>query len=253
MKRWLAVLGVCGLCAGAFAGELRTWTFSDGRTLEAEFVRILFDKIVLKDAQGKEHTLPREMFVLSDADREFLELENPPVLDLLFRKSIEQKNFSMIRGSENRPPEWRGQFGAKVVQKSSGDYGHELTVEFFAIGQEIKGDRYILLDRRSQTFTPTKANKRSVEFYSKRLVRMTDLWNGSTNYSRRGEQYYGFVITVRDKRGKLVAVDASNAWLTEHLDNLEKLRIGNYMDKTCIRTFPTRPQSYVANQAAGRS
>ncbi len=232
--------------------ELRTWHLANGQTVEAAFERVLFDKLVLKTADGKDVTIPKDEFALSAADREYLELEDFPKLDLLFRKSIERKNFSMIRGSENRPPEQRASFGAKVVQKSTAEYNHPLTVEYFAIGQEIKGDRYILLDRMSKTFTPTKENKRSVEFYSNRLVRMTDLWDASQTYSRRGEQYYGFIITVKDKRGKLVAVDASNNWLADHLDTLETRRIGNYMDKTCMRAFPSRPKSYLANQAAGR-
>jgi hypothetical protein len=232
--------------------EMRTWNFTGDRTLEAEFVRVLFDKLVLKDVNGEEHTIPRENFVLSEADEEYLELENPPELDLLFRKSIERKNFAMIRGAENRPPEQRANFGAKVVQKGSGDYNHPLTVEFFAIGQEIKGDKYILLDRKRKSFIPSRENDRMLEFYSSRIVRMTDLWDDSLNYSRRGEQYYGFIITVRDKRGKLIAVDASNDWLEEHLGKLEKLKIRNYMDKTCSRTFPSRPKSYIASRAAGR-
>ena len=232
--------------------EILTWQLDDGRTLEAEFVRILFDKIMLKDTAGKEWTIPQESLVLTDEDREFLELENPPKLDLLIRKSIERKNFAMIRGAENRPPEQRGTFGAKVVQKSSAEYNHPLTVEYFVIGQEIKGDRYIVLDRKKETFIPTKENDGTLEFYSGRLVRMTDLWDAHPNYSRRGEQYYGFIITVKDKRGKLIAVDASNDWLQDYLGNLENLRIGNYMDKTCLRTYPSRPKSYIANRAAGR-
>ncbi len=252
VKRVMMFLAVCGLCSGAFAGEMRTWHLSDGRTIEAEFVRILFDKLVLKDAEGKEVNIPRDSFKLSDDDLEYLELAEAPVLDLLFRKSIERKNFSKIKGAENRPPEQVANFGVKVVQKSTGEYNHPLTIELFAIGQEIKGDRYILLDRMTKTFTLTKANKRSVEVFSKRTVRMTDLWDGSENYSRRGEQYYGFIVVVRDKRGKLIAVNASNEWLADHLENLEKLKVFNYMDETCVRTYPSRPKSYVANIAAGR-
>ncbi|MBN2163311.1 MAG: hypothetical protein JXR25_17055 [Pontiellaceae bacterium] len=241
-------------CRGTSSlAEMRIWTLNDGKTLEAEYVRDLFDKIVLRDADGKEHSLLKDSLNLSEDDIEYLELENPPILDLSFKKSIEQKNFSMIRYAEDRPPEWRANFGAKVAQKSSGDYNHPLTVEFFAIGQEIKGNRYILLDRNYSTFFLNKENKRKFEFYSKRTVRMTDLWDANDDYSRRGEQYFGFLIVVKDKRNKVIAMDASNKWLEENLENLEKRGIWNYMDKSCVRTFPTRPTSYIANREAGRN
>ena len=81
---------------------------------------------------------------------------------------------------------------------------------------------------------------------------MTDMWPNSANYSERGEEYDGFVIVVKDKRGKVVAIHAQHPWLEENLANLENLKIGNYMDKNCERAYPTRPQSYIAAQAASR-
>jgi len=251
MSRLPLLLAICGLCIAAPA-EMRTWNFRNGQTMEAEYVRDLFDKIIIRDEAGEERTIPKDQFVLSDADVEYLELENPPPFDLSFKKSIEQKNFSLIRGAEDRPPEWRGTFGVKVEQKGGPDFNHELTVEFFAIGKELEGNRYILLDRMSEKFTPTRANKRTLEFNSKRLVRMTDMWGDSLVYSRRGEQYFGFLITVKDPRGKVIAIDGSNDWLAQNLENLEKLGIRNYFDKTCTRTYPTRPKSYIGNREAGR-
>ncbi len=251
-KRMILLLAVYGICAGVSAGEMRTWYFADGRTVDAEFVRVLFDKLVLRNADGEEWSIPRTEFKLSDADREFLELAEPPKLDLMFRKSIERKNFSKVRGAESRPPEQVGSFGVKIEQKSTGDYNHPLSVECFVLGQEIRGERYLLLDRFSESFMLTKENKRKVEFYSDRLVRLTDLWDGSEAYTRRGEQYYGFIITVTDKRGELIAVDASNKWVEENLETLKERYVGNYMDDCCVRTYPTRPESYLANQAAGR-
>lgn len=251
MKKILLILAVAGSVAIASA-EVRTWTLKNGKTIEGEMVRTYLDKMVLVDADGKEATLPKDAFRFSDADREYMELEDPPKFKIEIKKSVLRKNFSMIRGSEDRPPEQRAEFGAKVSLENKKDYTHELTVEYFAIGDEIKGDRYILLDRKKSTFTPSKENKWTHEFYSKRLVRMTDLWDNSTVYSRRGEQYAGFVITVRDKRGKLIGINASREWMENSIENLEQLKIGNYMNELCQRTYPTRPKSYIASLASGR-
>ncbi len=249
---FVGLLMACLLCGGVSA-EMRTWTLKDGTVFEGEFVRFFFDKLVLKGADGEQVSYPRDSFQLSKEDQEYLELEDFPELKISIKKSITKKNFSMITGAENRPPEWRGNFGVKVIQAGSTDYPHELRLELFAIGKEIRGNRYLLLDRQRTQFHLDKTNGKRFEFDSKRTVRMTDLWDANDNYSRRGEQYFGFLIIIRDKRGKIMAVKASNDWLEDNMETLDKRSIGNYMDKTCMRTYPSRPESYIANRAAGRN
>jgi len=246
MKRMLLLLVASSICSVGMA-ELRTWNFKTGETIEAEYIKTMLDNYVIKDANGKEYTIPIAKFNLSAEDKEFLALENPPKLELEIRKSILRKNFTMIRGSEDRPPEQRGEFGVIIKQKSPGDYPYPLTVDVYVFGEEIKGDRYILLDRFSSPFTLKEKNKSVFEFYSNRTVRMTDMWDapfaGLYCFTRRGEQYFGFLIVVKDKRGKVIAIDASNDWMPGHLATLEERRIGNYMDQTFQRTYPTRPKS----------
>jgi len=58
-----------------------------------------------------------------------------------------------------------------------------------------------------------------------------------------GEKYSGFRVTVTDARGEMIAVKSSANWLFENLENLKKLSVGNYFDKTCTRTFPVRPKN----------
>lgn len=61
----------------------------------------------------------------------------------------------------------------------------------------------------------------------------------------RGEKYYSYVVVVTDARGKVVMLKTPANWLRENLGNLRKLSVGNYMDKTRTRTFPTRPKTLV--------
>ena len=70
MKKWIhfltLVLGVCG------SVQARTWTSSDGKKLEAEFVSVTETEVSLKrDSDGKLFTLPLER--LSELDQEFIE------------------------------------------------------------------------------------------------------------------------------------------------------------------------------------
>jgi len=255
LKTILCILAIFGLQVSAPA-EMRTWTLKNGKTFEGDMTRTYLNKMVLLEPDGNEITVPLDLFNFSDADREYLSLEDPPGFKVEIKKSIQRKNFAMVRGSEGRPLEQRATFGAKVTLVDKRDYAHELTVEYFAIGDEINGDRHILLDRMKSTFLPGSENKWSHEFYSGRTVRMTDLpflQRDLADFTRRGEQYGGFVVTVRDMRGKLIAIDSSREWMTDHLENLEKLRIGNYFDeKTCLRAYPSRPRSYYEENNAGR-
>jgi hypothetical protein len=211
--------------------------------MEAELIGFLFDKLKLRASDGREIAIPQEEFNLSDEDAVFLELARPPKLKIRFLDEIEKKNFAMIRFSEDRPPEWRGKFGVRIEQEDTRDYRHELTVEYFAIGREIVGDRYILLDRKKDTFIPSRSKEWSFELHGDRLVVLTDTFNGDLNFSRRGEQYEGYLVTVTDARGQVIATEFTRNWLPEHIENLRKLPVGSYMDTTCTRTYPTRPKN----------
>ena len=67
----------------------------------------------------------------------------------------------------------------------------------------------------------------------------------SSGHQKRGRKYYGYLILLRDVRGKIIAVETSHDWLYENLETLVERGVGNYMDKTCTRTFPTRPYNKV--------
>ncbi|MCK5850469.1 MAG: hypothetical protein KAH23_06095, partial [Kiritimatiellae bacterium] len=104
------------------------------------------------------------------------------------------------------------------------------------------GDRYILLDRQQSSFNPADENQRLYEFRSKRTVALTHyrVFGIETDC---GVKYAGYLVTVKDARGETIAEKSSSKWLLENLENLKKLSIGNYMDKTCTRTFPTQPKA----------
>lgn len=63
-----------------------------------------------------------------------------------------------------------------------------------------------------------------------------------SGYARRGEKFHGYIIVVTDERGAIIAHEESSNWLYNHLDNLKKLAAGNYLDQTCTRRPPIRPE-----------
>ena len=217
---------------------LRTWSSMEGKTIEAKYIMVMGDKVVLDTAKGKKAKIPLSQ--LSEEDREYVELSNPPEFDIDFSAKSEQV-FSIKDGGPSGQTMARD-YRAKVrlKQKSTGAYNHELCVEFFAIGAEITGNRNILLDRQKSCFTPNAENQRSHEF-SGRTVRMIDSdsrWTGL----HFGEKGYGYLVTVTDSRGKTIDYQESNEWLYENRERLKQLPVGAYMDKNCLRVFPTSPK-----------
>ena len=221
-------------------GKMRTWTLADGRTLKAEFINIFGGQVVLKNTKGKSCKIPKEQF--SAADAEYAELALPPSIDINSLNSLETVSFAGGFYDYNfwhRYPEKHGHFGIQFKQTNAGDYNHELSVEMFVVGQQREGNKYLLLDRQAFTFNPAEVD-RFYEFHSPRKVELQNYpdWYG---HMVHGDKYVGYVVTVTDQRGEMIAMATPKKWLFENMDNLKKLQIGNYFDKSCGRTFPDRP------------
>lgn len=227
------------ICTGA---ESRSWTLVDGAEFEAEYVITIGGKANLKLPTGKIVKLPMDRF--SSEDLLYIELENPPKLKTEFSKKSDQKVFHLLPSQEDytqRPPERWVQYGVRIKQVGGQPYKHELYAVFYAIGQEQTGDRLILLDRQeTDPFFLTRENGLEYEFRSEREVTLRN-WTVLNEKRKRGSKYYGFLILVRDTRGKIIASDTSHNWLLENHEKLNERGIGNFMDKTCTRKFPTRP------------
>ncbi len=217
-------------------GEIRTWGQQDGKTLEAKFVTMIGGKAVLKDTHNRQLKIPLSQF--STTDLEYIELAQPPKFNIDFSKKSSQRFFRespFLAGYV--PKHFDYVFSARLKQTSAGEYNHELTVEFFAIGEEIDGDNYILFDRQESRFTPSGANKRSHEFSGDTIpVRENTIFD-----QRRGRKYGGYLVVVMDERGMIVDHGASHKWLIGLLGNLRQLPVGRHFDKTGTRVEPPRP------------
>ena len=133
-------------------------------------------------------------------------------------------------------------FAVKLKQVSGNEYNHELKVDFFAIGEEIDGDNYILLDHQDGCFTPSEENGRSYEFkgeavpvYEKTIPEEDGIFG-----QRRGDKYSGYLVVVADENGMIVDYDTSHKWLIDVLGNLRRLSVGRHFDKAGARVEPPR-------------
>jgi hypothetical protein len=208
----------------------RTWTSINGESFNAEFLAVMAGKAIMKTPRGEQKKIPLDQF--SDADRRAIELSTPPKFKLDLGKKTQARPLKYGAGKV-RINEYT--FTAKVEQISLGNYSHNLEVEFFALGSEIGANQYILLDRGSSSFIPSETEDHSFEFSG----RTVDLLEFYAYEMHRGEQYDGFLITVTDERGEIIAHRSAPKWLYKNLDALKQLPIGSFMDETCKRVWPT--------------
>lgn len=215
---------------------MRTWTEADGSTFEGRFSILMGDTVVFKDARGKPVKVPYGR--LSEEDRQSIELEMPPTFKIDFSQQSSQRILEMSPYNESPPPKLLDYvFGVKLRQTSARVYNHELKVQFFAIGAEIDGDNFILLDRQESAFTPSAENQQSLAFHGG-SVTLTDYEHISA--VRRGQKYSGYLVVVTDERGKVIIHETSNEWLFPILANLRQLPVGKHFDKTGTRVGPPR-------------
>jgi len=219
--------------------NMRVWTLTTGKTIEAEFITLMGGNVILKSRRGKQLKLPGNEF--SETDQEYIELKTPPKLDLNFAKTSKQRLYPDILwvGDDGIPTVLQYNFKAMIKQKSPRPYSHELKAEFFVIGQEIDGENRILLDYQKASFHLNDGSRSEFEIAGN----MVELEDYVIQGFRRGEQYKGFLIVVTDALGKVVAYKTSSENLFENLENLRTVPVGKYFDNECNRCQPTRLKS----------
>ncbi len=218
---------------------IRLWSTVRGRSMEAEFVTAMGDNAILKNERGRQIKIPLDR--LSEEDRQFISLAMPPKLDINFSKSTKPRKFGGT--IEGVAPPVRGNFytfSASIEKTSTGAYNHPLTAEFFAIGDEIGGNKHILLDHQRADFVLSEENDYTFEFSGPQV----ELLDYTINSERRGQRYGGFLIIVKDSRGEVIAYQTPRESLFRNLDHLRDLRVGWYFDNDCKRTLPSPPEPF---------
>ena len=237
-----AVLVAAILAGLSVLAEIEEWTLSNGTAFQAEFIMDMTGYAIFRNAEGNEVKI--ELDQLSPEARMQIDLKDPPKLEFDLVKDQNKVSFSGGvggRGSGARPAEDRVHYGARVFTRSNGIYDYPLDLEVIVIGQERLGPKYIVLDKFSVKFRLNEENNKKFEYKNNRTV---VLRNYVSRDEPRGEDYRGFVAIVKDMRGEVIATFSSPKFLLVHIDNLRQRDIGNYINKDCSRTFPTRPKVY---------
>lgn len=245
--RYLGFLLLLG-CAVTTFSDYRIWNTADGKSVEAEFVMVMATEVVLKDLSGKNYKIKIDQ--LSEEDRLFIALENVPKFDLSFKVDRSQRIVDMGPYiDQGNPVVFDYRFGVDVRQKQKRAYPHELKIEYFAIGEEVIGKKFIMLEHNTSSFTPSPENKGSHFFKGNRITtRQYEVMEQT-----RGRKYGGYLILLIDSRNQIIQYESSYSWIREMiakggdeldlaLAQLREIPQNMFFDKSFTRVRPTRPQ-----------
>jgi hypothetical protein len=208
----LAALTVAFVCSTANAAT-RIWTDATGKTIEAEQVKILNEQVILRLTDGREIRVSLDS--LSAADRSAAMLNQPPTLDLKVSAKTSRSNSSLRNAgpaSRVQVEEESTQVSVAVQKASSAPYELPLNAVLYLIGEGTAG-QLVVLDKVSETFTYSDKNK---EFDFQSDVFETAKAQGD----ERRTEYKGWLVTVQDSNGEIIATKSSSREYTEKADTL---------------------------------
>lgn len=233
--------------------EVRVWEDAKGHQYKAEFVHELFDKITLRDVTGMEFRLGVEE--LSELDQKYLRVKVAPEIKIDFSKTSSLK--PKPKATMDLDNEMIMVITAKVrLEKiSNRPYTSRLYAVLYLIAKDRDESNYILLSKTDSDFLFTEKNLGQHIFQSDPCAtRIFDEVDGR----RRGEEYAGYLIVVRDFEDKIVAVktdmpdwivnyDVINSLRDVYMRGAGSLR-SRYFDKTGHKESVPRPGYYTERQ-----
>lgn len=212
------------LPASLCAEEVRIWKDSDGKTIEAEYVKTLGDKVVLQLGDGQEIRV--SLNSLSKRDQRYLKMLAIPRIDLDVSVRLDRENVS------SRKPRRAVQIQSETieasvsVQKTSpAPYDLPLRVELSLLGKLENKDVFVVLSRSGERFRFSAENENAFSVDSS-PVSLQQLESGV----QRGVEYAGYVAAVTDRAGELIAVKGSESAFEEHAAEILTRKRGDVMD-----------------------
>lgn len=224
--------------------EVRTWEDRQGNRYEAEFAGELFDKVTLKEPNGREHRIA--VVDLSEHDQKYIRVMVPPVMDIDFTKKTRTK-LKPVEVSDDDSDTVTILSATVTLRKiSQRPFTSRLNAEVYFIAQEVDGDNYILLDRAESDFLFTQQD---VHEFKTKDIEVT-IYTEYT-HQRRGENYLGYLVVISDAQNNIVQVKTDIDWLAGNAEKLRKLyargavsRYLRHFDRTMQQTEVPRPAYY---------
>lgn len=197
--------------------EFRTWTATDGQTVEAEFLLRSIKSVRLKTQVGK--TLNVSFDRLSRQDQIYVELHSPPVLSVEVEPNENHVGESV--NHQDREGYLILDFEITVRKKSRMSYSRPLKLDLYIIGmQEVTG-RFIVLQHHSSRMVFD--NKRNTKIIKASQLVLTQ----SSEAVITESDYHGYLLVITDDRGERIVILSNRKIFESRATFLGSLRTGS--------------------------
>lgn len=212
--------------------ESRIWTDSSGKIIEAEQVNVLNDEVLLRLTDGRE--IKVSLDALSAADRREAMLNQPPTLDLKVSAKTSRSNSSMTdvgRRSWVQIEEESTCVTVAIQKTSSGSYDLPLNAILYVMGERGDGELEVV-NKVSTTLTFSERGQ-EVELKSDAFE------SRKRQAGERRTEYTGWLVTVLDSNGEVVALKSSKREYMENVDVFLATNEGAVLDSDYSILQPT--------------
>ena len=203
--------------------ESRIWTDTTGKTIEAEQVNVLNDQVLLRLVDGKEIRV--SLNSLSAADRRAAMISQPPTLQLNVSAKTSRSNSSMANGgrrSRVQVEEETTRVTVALQKTSSAAYALPLNAVLYVLGERGEGQLEVV-DKVSRTVTFSEKGR---EF-----VLASDPFESIKRQAgEHRTEYKGWLVTVLDSNGEVVATKSSAGEFMENAEVLLAATEGAFFD-----------------------
>jgi hypothetical protein len=202
---FMLFVGILPVVASA---EFRPWTDLKNNSIEAEFVRMSGETVVLCKQDGRTLKVPLDS--LCEVDREYAMLHSPPKMKII----VTDHEDSEVSSSGGGP---RGRGGAvsrvtaitadvELIKSNAECYELELKLDLIFVGKTGSLDRHKIVGRFSSAFTFTADNKGA---YADSFGPVDITSGGGPEAS--SVKYENYLLVVRDRTDQIIAVKAGRA------------------------------------------
>jgi hypothetical protein len=231
------------LFSSAATAELRTWTDSQGHTIEAELVENMHGHITLQRENGKEAHI--SISDLSAADQKYVLKNSPPKIDISVSEITSRKNKGFSFENQSNSAYDRDiqiqttSSHYKVTLKKSGTipYDKPIQAELYVFGYKKLAEEFVLLDKTIKKFTFTGDAEKKFIFESDQIT-TRDL----QDEKEAGIEYHGNLVVLVDHQGRVFNQQGSRSRMQEHTAFIRKLKEGATATKEDVRSAENNSQ-----------
>lgn len=213
--------------------ELRDWHDQAGNSFHAQY-KILFgrDQVILQDTKGK--TLKVKIRKLSKEDQSYIQLMNPPKLDL--RCSVTEEltgiELNKTKKGHQSKSKWLVKVSASMKYRMGKiAYSHSPKLDIYLLSRGDDGyvKLHSLLSKSTSFNGSNKKGELDFEFKDVTMISAQEIYvlNGTRRHSFSGDIYHGFLAVVTDSRGTILSMDYTDSSIKKISQKITKAKAGD--------------------------